>query len=234
MSAKKISPCMLNFSPAEIGGLKKCLARFAPAETKTKYEALRAKTGGTTITLYTSGKLVIQGPDCGKVKDALLAEFGAKSELVLGIDETGRGEATGPLVICGVLGETSKLRELRDSKKTKNMAGKYALATKNSLANFTISIGAEMVSLLRERGINLNQMQEKSIDAIACLFSELSPDAKVRVDGSALKVCTKGIEFIPKGDDKEPVIGAASVIAKHVRNISGDATKRRNWGAHKG
>lgn len=222
--------CVLNFSPADKPAISAFMLRFPPAETKTEFEDSRVKAGKCTITLYTSGKVVIQGEGCEKVKDALLAELGNSNELVLGIDETGRGEKTGPFVISAALGETAKLRELRDSKKTSDIAGKYKVATANSLAGVTLSLNAEMLSRLHARGITLNRAEEIFVDSAVELFSSLGEKTKTKIDGSAMRVRAKGIEFIVKGDDKEPVIGAASVIARHVRDISGDQQKRKGWG----
>ncbi|MFH1224276.1 MAG: DUF3378 domain-containing protein [Candidatus Diapherotrites archaeon] len=222
--------CVLNFSPADKPAISGFMLRFPPAETKTQFEESRVKAGGCTITLYTSGKVVIQGEGCEKLKGALLAELGNSNELVLGIDETGRGEKTGPFVISAALGETAKLRELRDSKKTRDIAGKYKTATANSLANATLSLNAEMLARLHARGITLNKAEEIFIDSAAELFSSLGEKTKTKVDGSPMRVRTKNAEFIVKGDDKEPVIGAASVIARHVRDISGDKRKRKGWG----
>lgn len=221
--------CVLNFGAQEKERIKDFLKRFERAETKTGFEEFRVKAEGNTVTLYSSGRVVIQGDGCGKFRDELLRNLNPKTEEVLGIDETGRGESSGPMVVCGVLGETASLLELRDSKKVRNMAAKYKTATANSLANATVSLNAKFIDRLRAKGMNLNQIEAKIIDSIAGAFAGLGEDAKVRVDGSAMDVRSREVEFIVKGDDREPVIGAASVIAKHTRDISGDIETRKGW-----
>ena len=51
----------------------------------------------------------------------------------------------------------------------------------------------------------------------------------VKIDGSPLKGVKPGALFMVKGDDKEPVIGSASVLAKHFRDESKDKKKRLTW-----
>src|SRR3989344_4427299 len=106
----------LNFGKAEKAKLIEVLARFEPAMITSDYEEARAKRDGGTITLYTSGKVSIQGANAAAVKQELIALMGLKKDLVIGIDETGRRERSGPLVIAGVLADTNSLREMRDSK----------------------------------------------------------------------------------------------------------------------
>ncbi|MFH1239712.1 MAG: DUF3378 domain-containing protein, partial [Candidatus Diapherotrites archaeon] len=95
-------PEMLNFSREEKENLKKFLQKFPKKETKTKYEEMRVGIGDTSVTLYNTGKIVIQGKDSSKVKEMILDFMAEKDEgLVFGIDETGRGERAGPFVIAG-------------------------------------------------------------------------------------------------------------------------------------
>jgi len=226
-------PCVLNFSEGDRGKIKRFLGQFEKTETKSQYEAFRAKSGGNTITLYNSGKVVVQGEGCEKFRDLLLQKIETNDRLVLGFDETGRGEGDGPMVICGVLGKTSRLRELRDSKKVSDIKKAYGKATANSIGNCTLSINAEYIDRLRASGMNLNKIEAAAIESITGLFEMLREKPKIIVDGGALKVGRKDIEFMVKGDDLEPVIGAASVIAKHTRDISGNTEKRKSWGKGK-
>src|SRR3989344_7744874 len=152
-----------------------------------------------------------------------------KPEIVLGIDETGRGELKGPMVIAAVLGDSNKLRELRDSKKTSKISEKEKIVTENSLSQVVVSLNAEMIDILRSNGKTLNEIEAVVIDKISEMFSGLDLDVKVKVDGSALNTKNKKIEFIVKGDDLEPAIGAASVLAKNYRNNSADSRERKTW-----
>lgn len=222
-------PLSLNFSKKDNVSIKAFLEKFEKLETKTSFEEARAKILETTITLYNSGKVSIQGKNEEKAKELLLKEIHGSNELVFGIDETGRSELTGPMVVAGVLGKTSKLRELRDSKKTSNVFEKAKIVEKNSLATAIISFNPEFIDFLRNNGMNLNQIECHSINSFAKLFKQLAPNAKIVVDGSKIAECDSGIEFLVKGDDLEPVIGAASVIAKKAREESANKSRKETW-----
>ncbi|MDP2973670.1 MAG: hypothetical protein Q8N60_01330, partial [Candidatus Diapherotrites archaeon] len=205
------------------------LRNFPAKETKTPFELFRCSIGQSTVTLYTSGKLVAQGNDCGKAKEKILDAAGLEKEVVLGIDETGRGESFGAFVIAAVLADSSKMRELRDSKKVSNIEGKRKIVERNALAIAVFKIEAKQLDELRGEGINLNQIEVRAINAFADFFWASDKKIKILVDGSPLKGSRQGIQFIVKGDDKNAVIGAASVVAKSEREKSGKE-KRLSWG----
>jgi len=222
---------IISLRESEKAKVLKALESMEKAQTTSPSEEARWKTEKCTVTLYRTGKLVVQGNNAEKVRGQIMEKLELGKELVLGIDETGRGEFSGPLVVSGVLGETNSLRGLRDSKKTKDISQKYGLATKNSLAQASISFNALFLDELR-RTMTLDQIQAKAVDSFASLFKELGVKAPVRVDGSGLKTKEKGIEFIVKGDDLEPAISAASIVSKNLRNISGDKEQRKSWKKH--
>jgi len=138
---------VLNFEKNEVPKIKNFLNSFEKKETTTQFQELRSKIGKSTITLYSSGKIVIQGTDHEKVKQQILNSLSLKKELMIGVDEVGRGEDFGPFVICGVIGDKNKLRELRDSKKTKKIDEKFLIATKNSQANVCVSLIGLVVAI---------------------------------------------------------------------------------------
>ncbi|MBI5884519.1 hypothetical protein HZB89_00295 [archaeon] len=220
----------LNFSGKEKEKAKEFLEWLEKLEAKTQYEELRCRKGTETITLYASGKLLIQGPEALKTKEFILKGIGLKEERVLGFDETGRGESFGPMVVAGVLGDKNKLREVRDSKKTGDIGKASAVVSGNSLMQLTAVFNAELIDELRENGVNLNELEGKTINKFIELSRELGLKAGVKVDGQPLKeVKDKEAEFIVKGDDLDSVIGSASVIAKKARNDSKDLKKRLTW-----
>jgi len=220
---------VLNFGKADIEGLKKILGKMQPLQVTADSMEMRAKTPSATATLFKSGKIVVQGIGAEEVAENILRQMNKKPEIVLGIDETGRGELEGPMVIAAVLGDSNNLRELRDSKKTSKIAEKEKIVTKNSLAQVVVALNAEMIDILRSNGKTLNEIEAVVVDKISELFSGLGLDVNVKVDGSALNTKSKKVEFIVKGDDKEPVIGAASVLAKNYRNNSADSKERKTW-----
>lgn len=220
---------VLNFGKADVKGLRNILSAMEELPVTADSMEMRAKTPGAAVTLYKSGKIVVQGINPEIVAERILREMGKKPEILLGIDETGRGELTGPMVVAAVLGDSNKLRELRDSKKTSKINEKEKIVTKNSLSQVVVALNAEMIDILRSNGKTLNEIEAVIVDKISEMFSGLELDVKVKVDGSALATKNKKIEFIVKGDDAEPVIGAASVLAKNYRNNSFDSKERKTW-----
>ncbi len=225
---------MLNFGKGNKEKILAILCSYPEIKTKTEFEEFRCRIGNSVATLYRTGKLTIQGNDHEEVKQKLLAGLGLSEELVLGIDETGRGESTGPFVMAALLGDTNKLRELRDSKKIKDIKGKFALASANSLATMVLMINSNYIDRLREKGKTLDEIECEFIKGSRIIFDGLGEKVKIKVDGGALKPCYGAAIFLPKGDDLEPAIGAASVIAKHLREISGDKKERKTWNKKKG
>lgn len=102
--------------------------------SKPPYTLFSALKKGVSCTLYTSGKLTVQGKD---MKDFITfylepeilksiaysyPEAGVKMTPRIGIDESGKGDFFGPLCIAGVQADEAQIKELlsigvRDSKK---------------------------------------------------------------------------------------------------------------------
>jgi ribonuclease HII len=220
----------LNFSESEKKAIIAFLKKFPSLELKTGHEEAKAEIDGCVVTLYKSGKLLVQGKNSEKAKEKILAEFKGTSELVLGIDETGRGENFGPLVIAGVLGETARLREFRDSKKTSNIREKALLVEKNILGKKLVEISAAEIDALRASGKNLNQIEAWAMNEIISYFEKKFSGFKIVIDGSPLKgIESKKAVFLPKADDKVVQVCAASILAKNVRDKSSDKGERKTW-----
>ena len=223
----------LNFKSGEKAKVKSFLKGFEGRETKTRYEEFRCRIGKSIVTLYSTGKVTVQGPDSGKVKDLLLEALRGEGEMVLGIDETGRGERTGPFVIVGVLGNTEDFREFRDSKKVKGLKleKKSELVKKKAEAVAVFSLNPPEIDELRGEGLTMDGIEAQVINQMAAFFRRKNKKLKVLVDGKRLKGVEKDIEFLVKGDDREPVIGAASIVAKETRNRSENRQVRKSWKA---
>ena len=223
----------LNFGKGEKENIRKILFGFEQAQTTNYFEEQRVKRNGCTITLYESGKLSIQGPNAAKVKDEILSMMGLSQELVIGMDETGRGEKTCPLVITGVLADTNELRQVRHSKKTTDIAAKEKIVSEKMLGSVSVVLNSRLVDLARKRGLNLNEIEAAAMDKIS-EFLSIFGEAKIIADGAPMKTANKKINFAPKADDSEPVVGAASIVAKHLRNISSDSGERKTWNTKEG
>lgn len=154
--------------------------------------------------------------------------------LVAGVDEAGRGPLAGPVVAAAVILDPARpIDGLGDSKKI-SAAGRARLAP-----------------LIRERAlVGVGIAEPEEIDRLNILHATMTamrravlrlpvvPDHAL-IDGNRLP---EGLpcpgETIVKGDAKEAAIGAASIIAKTVRDALMEAAARRFPGygleGHKG
>jgi ribonuclease HII len=223
----------LSFTTKEIKPILAHLEKYPSLPTPSQYEKARHQVGGAQVTVYTSGKIVVQAKSKDvehAVKEKLVSWLENDSdERVFGIDEVGRGEKTGPLVVGGVLGQRNALRGLRDSKKTSNIAKHYTEATRHALMDMRVSVNARMVDELRKKGLTMNDIQAEIALAFHQLKEKFSPESMTLMDGKPLRKGMKGIVFQEKADDIEPSVSAASIIAKHTRNESGDTDERKTW-----
>ncbi len=131
-------------------------------------------------------------------------------ELIIGIDEVGRGPLAGTLVVCGVI--LNKLIDgLCDSKKL-NSKRIDELNDKILKQAKTIHIEVVDVKTIDELGIKkavLKAMENivRKTEAKVCLL-----------DFEQVKVEDKITISITKGDEKMEAISAASIVAKHYRD----------------
>lgn len=220
-------PISLNFSKKEAKAVIEALKEFNELSISSEHQEKRWKIGNSGATLYKSGKLLIQGKDEEKVKEQILGLLSFSPEMVLGIDETGRGENFGSFVVAAVLADKNKMRELRDSKKIPDIGKAFEKVKKNAESFASVSFSAASIDSLRGKGKTMNEIQAEAVNKLIEMFAEKNPD--VKIDGSPIKGIKGNPEFIVKGDDLNPVIGAASVVAKFERDNSGDNAKRKSW-----
>jgi ribonuclease HII len=224
----------LNFSREEKPALTALLKRFPELETKTPFEEKRVRMHGCVVTLYSSGKLLVQGKNAEKAKTRILHSMGLESELLLGIDEAGRGESFGPLVVAGILGKAARLRELRDSKKISDLEQAAKKALKHSEGHLALVRSAKEIDAMRKAGRTMNDIEAEMVMEIVRHFRKRGFSGRVVVDGRPLKKGMQGIEFMVKADDRNPVVGAASVMARIKRETSNRKAERKTWGKQKG
>jgi ribonuclease HII len=143
---------------------------------------------------------------------------------IIGIDEVGRGPLAGPVTLCAcstrVDFDFSKFDGIRDSKKLSAKKRKEWFKVfedlKNAgLINFAISsVSAEEIDRI---GISkcISRAITETLSGV-----NLSPEnVEVRLDG-ALRAPSQFLfqKTIIKGDEKEPIISAASIVAKVTRD----------------
>ncbi|OYT43567.1 MAG: ribonuclease HII [Candidatus Aenigmarchaeota archaeon ex4484_56] len=150
---------------------------------------------------------------------------------MLGIDEAGRGAVVGPLVIAGVLiSKEDKLSEIRDSKELSPNKRKelFKLITKEAEDYIYFIISSDMLNREMKK-YNLNEIEISRIVQIINLF--YSKNLRVYIDAMEAnteklkqkilsKLKNKEITLIAENyaDKKYKVVGAASIIAKVIRD----------------
>lgn len=192
-----------------------------------------AKKKDITISLYKTGKLVLQGLnelDLEIEKKKILDKvFDTKEEYILGVDETGRSELIGPMVITGLFGKNKDLAIVRDSKKTDNLDKAKTKVDSGSLGYITFVLNPNLIDLLRANEITLNDIETAFIVNVKKTFEDLDLKFKTIVDGNALNSKNINVEYMPKADDLVPCVSAASIISKTTRDDSKNKDTRKTW-----
>lgn len=154
--------------------------------------------------------------------------------LVLGIDEAGRGPVLGPMIIAGVLVDTNgegKLRRLgvRDSKMIPPKKRKEMRKEIKSIAleYRSISISAQEIDELRKK-MSMNEIEAMKMAELIEMFRKRPtqiiidlPDPTGEKFINRIKKYTKLPDNViaeHKADDNYPVVSAASIIAKTERD----------------
>ena len=152
-----------------------------------------------------------------------------------GIDEAGRGPMIGPMVICGVLIDSKKLPELKQTgaRDSKTLSHSQRLKLKEKIERVASkivirSVSAADIDRLRKR-TTLNEIE---VVEFASIVKALKPQM-VYVDAADVKavrfgekigklsgLVSKGVVVISehKADSKYPIVSAASIIAKVERD----------------
>lgn len=150
-----------------------------------------------------------------------------RSRTLVGVDESGTGAWAGPFTVCAYAStheDTNMLAELgaRDSKK---LSDKNRRAVFDQLAAFAIVAKCVVVDNMAIQRLGLKDAWRNAVvDSIKHVV-EITGYAEVVVDGNAdswvrYRLSDAGIKlvFMPKADDKVHVVGAASILAKTIRN----------------
>ncbi len=136
------------------------------------------------------------------------------NSLVAGVDEAGRGALAGPVVSAAVLFSSGpEISGLTDSKKLSQRARvDLEVEIKRSCACWAVGIAtAEEIDRLNVLQATLLSMR-RAVNGLT-----IRPD-RVLVDGNHLPEMEYPGEAIIQGDLHEPVVSAASIIAKVTRD----------------
>lgn len=192
-------------------------------ECKTSYEVLRMK-GALTAVLFKSGKLLLQGNDDAveKYRKLLLSEgyledkkptFVKEREVIIGSDESLKGDTFGGLVVAAVMADDKVRQELlflgvQDSKKiADNDIPFLAVEIEKRTDHCIESVYPEQYNHHRLTEL-LNQLHAHSTNTL-----QKKQKAVVVVD--RYPGCTVGDIRTPHAEDKYLEVAAASILARH-------------------
>ncbi len=143
----------------------------------------------------------------------------ARNTHIIGIDEAGRGPLAGPIVVAGIKMTPqlagSVLHGIKDSKKLspKKREQWFLRLTSHPKIEWAV---ARVPHTVIDR-INITQA---GLRGVRLVYRRLSPDGSVRarLDGGLFLPTGVPQETIIRGDERVPVIAAASIIAKVTRD----------------
>lgn len=214
---------MVLFEKVKKEDLKK-LKGFSEEEPQTIYEELRLRNKDVTLTLYTSGKLLLQGKNTVVEKTARelrKAGIGKKVEeekfrkekgWVIGTDESLKGDTFGGLVVAGVKADDKLRKELLQL----GVADSKCLSDQevlNMAEKIKVIVPCEVSSLLPEEYNNSGNVTDMLNKLHKHCADFLSPGKHV-VD--KYPGCNVGDIQEEKAESKYMEVAAASVLARAV------------------
>lgn len=205
------------------------------------YTLFQGKKKGVTCTLYTSGKLTVQGKEMQAfiqfyLEPEILKTFTYGYETAnldlsprIGVDESGKGDFFGPLCIAGVYAADQQIKHLaeigvKDSKKLGDDAVlKIAQKIRKDYLYHIVRIGPERYNELYEKFGNLNLLLgwghatviENLVDPSGCETVIIDQFAAEHVVENALRKKKKKVLLTQRTKaEQDLVVAAASILAR--------------------
>ena len=232
------------FSAKDLSGIKKFFLDDGCRLSEQQYTFFKATANSYCASFYTSGKLVIQGKEITDTVKKLCDNFNINQEIkeekpeeditennYIGIDESGKGDFFGPLVVAGVAVD-KELKELftnigiKDSKQLSDETiSKLALQIQKHSKWSVVVIKPEKYNELYNQFKNLNKLLawgharvienvlEKAPECTLALSDKFAKDDKVIEN--ALMTKGKQIKMIQRTKGENDIaVAAASVLAR--------------------
>ncbi|CAM3663769.1 ribonuclease HII [Erysipelothrix urinaevulpis] len=134
------------------------------------------------------------------------------NELLVGIDEAGRGPMAGPCVVCGVVFPQGYLNpEINDSKKLSERKRQDLV---DVIYNDALNVELIVVDVETIDEKNIYQATKDAMIAIA----KKSIAKVVVTDAMPFQLSEKDVQSVVKADQKSISVAAASIIAKTTRD----------------
>jgi ribonuclease HIII len=209
--------------------------------TTPAYTVFSALKKGVSCTLYTSGKLTVQGKDMGDFITFYLEPYILKSVAFsypetqvsmtarIGIDESGKGDFFGPLCIAGVQADETKIKELlslgvRDSKQISDSGIRTLSAKiKKACLHTIVFISPKKYNELYASFHNLNKLLAwghataigELVSKTGCTEVIIDQFASEHVVQNALKQKKLTVTLTQRHRaESDPVVAAASILAR--------------------
>lgn len=170
--------------------------------------------------------------------------------LVVGLDEVGRGCGAGPLMACAFVFLESCDIKLKDSKelsptKRESLFKTLSNLRQNNKAHWSlISISSSEIDDHGIQCANITAMHQSATNLVQTLMQNGSSDFEIVADGNLripdVNISNKTIPIhsIVKADKTHPVVSAASIIAKVIRDRYMDILHSKipqySWDKNKG
>lgn len=219
------------------------------------YTLFQGKKKGLSCTLYTSGKLTVQGKGMREFIEFYLEpeilgvfKFGyEKSNLDLtphmGVDESGKGDFFGPLCVAGVYADEKTIPLLvdlgvKDSKRLQDSTIlKLAEKIQKSYIYHIVRIGPKRYNELYEQFGNLNLLLgwghatviEKLLEKTPCQRVIIDQFAAEHVVETALRRKNKTVALTQRTKAEEDVVVAAASILARAAFLEGMKALEETW-----
>ncbi|SRR5581483_5637289 len=211
------------------------------AITKPLYTLFSAQKKGISCTLYTSGKLTVQGKDMNDfitfylepeiLQSVAFSYPEAQVSMTprIGIDESGKGDFFGPLCIAGVQADETQIKELlamgvKDSKQVTDKSIRALSAKiKKTCPHTVIFISPKKYNELYANFKNLNQLLgwghataiAELVTKTGCNEAIIDQFAGEHVVKNALKQKKLHVSLTQRHRaEADPVVAAASILAR--------------------
>lgn len=219
------------------------------------YTLFQGKKKGITCTLYTSGKLMVQGKEMQGfiqfyLEPEILKTFTFSYETIqldlsprIGVDESGKGDFFGPLCVAGVYAADNQIVQLskigvKDSKRLSDLTiMKIAQKLQKEYLFHIVRIGPERYNELYEQFGNLNLLLgwghatviEHLVEKSGCEKVIIDKFAAEHVVENALRRKKKRVQLTQRTKAEEDLVVAAASILARAAFLEGLEKLEKTW-----
>ncbi|MDW8066248.1 MAG: ribonuclease HIII [Aquificaceae bacterium] len=176
--------------------------------------------GQTYAKLYPSGTLLLQGKDVERLRGHILSFLSLPNKVIVGCDESGKGDIFGPLVVCCAVIKPEyykKVLELnfRDCKKMKDQEVIRKAKAYESFGEFKcITVQPYELNKMHEEMGNINRILDKLYKELLEEFKKKHPSAEFMIDAYSKRNPFGGWVIFEHKGEENPSVAVASVLAR--------------------